>query len=303
MSKSSFIKQTFLILLSGIIILTASAQPAKETIAVYHFTSALGHSYDYALGVGNAVEAGILRSNRFTVVERTRFGSIKEEDKFREANTSEIVNRASKFGAKTLVTGHVVGVSSGDLVSSGRPTGKEYIEISVSFKILDVGTSQIMKSEIIRGKGEGKNRAEALQNAYLVLDRLSRAHIGSYLPQTFKLMAIEQTEKRKNDEVLRVFKIWGGSKDGLMTDDVIDINYVTYLTNPNTGERVTEKQLLGQAKIDEVNGASSSTCSLLNYKKNGQKILELMRSNSESISLEYKGIWHEKRSWADLLGD
>lgn len=303
MYKSSCIKRTLLTLLSGIMTFTASAQPAKETIAVYHFTSATGYSYDYALGVGNAIEAGILRSNRFTVVERTRFGHIKEEDKFKEANTSEIVNRASKFGAKTLVTGHVVGVSHGEIVSSGRPTGREYIEISVSFKILDIGTSQIMKSEIIRGKGEGQNRAEALQNAYLVLDRLSRAHIGSYLPQAFKLMSIEQTETRKNEEVLRVFKIWGGSKDGLMVDDVIDINYVTYLTNPNTGEKVAEKQLLGQAKIDAVNGESTATCSLLNYKKTGGQILKAMGDNPESISLEYKGIWHEKRSWADLLGD
>lgn len=273
----------------------------KETIAIYPFTSASGY-WDYALEVGNAIEAGVLRSNRFTVVERNRFASISQEDRFKEVNTAEIVEQASKLGATTIVTGHVVGISEGDLVdASGRRTGEQYVEISLSFKILDVATSQIMKSELIRGKGQGKTRAEALQYAYLVIDRLGRANIGDYLPQQFHFMSVTEAENRKGTEFLKIFKIWGGTADGLRVDDVIDVYHITRVTNPRTGQTVEEKQLLGQAKIDEVNGESTSTCTLLNHRKTGDKILNLIQTQPDNITLEYKGVWHEKRSLWDLI--
>lgn len=272
------------------------AQGKKEVVAVYHFTSAYGY-YDYALETGNAIEAGILRSGRFTVVERNRFASIKQEERFKEANTSEIVKQASKLGAKTIVTGHVVGISQGDLVDSyGKYTGKQYVEISLSFKIIDVVSSEIKKSELIRGRGEGKTKAEALQNAYLVIDHLGRAQIGSYLPQVFNFMSVVEVDKRRNGEYLKSFKIWAGSKDGIRINDVVEVSYVTYLTNPNTGKKVEERTLLGQAKIDEVHGEGSSTCSLIDHKKTGQQILEAIKQNPESVILEYKGNWHERRS-------
>jgi hypothetical protein len=280
------------------------AQSPKETIAVYHFTADRGYSYDYALGAGNAIEAGILRSNRFVVVERTRFGVIREEDKFRKANTSDIVDRAAKLGAKTVVTGHVVGVSRGDIISGGgKYNGKQYIEISLSFKIIDVTTSQIMKSEIIRGRGEGKNTAEAMQSAYLAIDRLGRAYIGDYLPQQFKYMSTLETERKKDTELLKRFKIWGGSDDGLQTDDVVNVYHVTYLTNPNTGKQVEEKKLIGQAKIDEVNSGSTSTCTLLFYKKYGAAVMDAITHSPNDVRLEYKGNWHEKKTIWDLIGD
>ncbi len=273
----------------------------KETVAIYPFTSARGY-WDYALEVGNAVEAGVLRSNRFIVVERNRFASIDEEERFKEVNTSEIVEQASKFGATTIVTGHVVGVSQGDLVDSqGKLTGNEYVEISLSFKILDVQTSQIMKSELLRGRGEGSTKAAALQKAYQVIDRLGRAQIGDYLPQHFDFMDIVETDTRKEVEYLKRFKVWGGSADGLQKDDVIDVQLITKVTNPRNGQTIEEKQLLGQAKVDEVNGESTSTCTLINHRKTGEKILGLIKSNPESVRMEYKGNWHERRSIWDML--
>lgn len=273
----------------------------KETIAIYPFTSARGY-WDYALEVGNAVEAGVLRSNRFTVVERNRFASISEEERFKEVNTSDIVEQASKFGATTIVTGHVVGVSQGDLVDSqGKLTGNEYVEISLSFKILDVQTSQIMKSELLRGRGEGGTKAAALQKAYQVIDRLGRAQIGDYLPQQFDFMDVVETDTRKEVEYLKRFKVWGGSADGLRAEDVIEVQLITKVTNPRSGQVIEEKQLLGQAKIDEVNGESTSTCTLINHRKTGEKILGLIKTNPESIRFEYKGVWHERRSIWDML--
>lgn len=274
---------------------------AREVIAIYHFTTARDYSYDYAVGVGNAVEAGVLRSNRFTVVERSRFGSISDEERFKEANTSEVVRKASKLGAKTIITGHIIGISRGDLVSGGTPTGKEYVEISLSFKIIDVGSGEIKMSESVRGRGEGKNYAEAAQNAYGSVDKIIRAHVANYLPQRFRFMSIVSTGTKKGVAYLDKFKIWAGSDDGIKPEDVVEIYRITTLTNPNTGKKVEEKALLAQARIAEVNGAATATCQLIGGKQSGITALDAINKDASNIIFEYKGNWHERRSPLDLL--
>src|SRR5690606_21233454 len=99
----------------------------------------------------------------------------------------------------------------------------------------------------------------------------------------FKYMSSVTIENRKKGDFLKTFKIWGGSKDGLSVGDVVVINQISYLTNPNTGKKVEEKKMLGMAKIDEVNGESTATCTILNWQKNGNVILQLLNNNPESI--------------------
>lgn len=265
----------------------------KDVVAIYHFTSAREFSYDYAIGMGNAVEAGFVRSGRFTVVERNRFGTIKEEEKFREANTNDIVSKASKFGAKIIVTGHIVSVSQGDVVSStGLSTGTKYAEISLSFKIIDVQSGEIKFSEIINGKGDGSTSTEAMLNAYVTIDNLVRRNIGAFMPQQFKFMSVVSKMTRKKKEYVDKIKIWGGSDHGLKVGDAVHIYTVSYLTNPNTGKQVEEKKILAHASIIEINSGSTSTCTIINTaeaSKFNDEILPILTGQPEKLIIEYKG--------------
>ena len=275
------------------------ADPSKPAVAIYYFTTARNYSYDYAIGVGNAVEAGFVRSTRFTIVERNRFGMLKDEERFKEANTGDIIGKASKMGAKIIVTGHIVGVSTGNIVSilDKQPTGKEYTEISLSFKIIDVASGEIKVSELINGRGEGTTSTETLQNAYLTIDKVIRAHIGNYLPQRFKLMSVVATNTRKKVEYLESFKIWGGSDNGLKPGDAVEIYMLSYLNNPATGKQVEEKKLIAHATITEVNSGSTATCVILNTSdasKYNPAILNIVTTQQDKIAIEYKGNWYEK---------
>ncbi|HRO42826.1 MAG TPA: CsgG/HfaB family protein [Flavipsychrobacter sp.] len=300
-----FIRQSGITLGLALSSFTALSQskPTKDAVAIYHFTTSRDYSYDYALGVGNAVEAGVLKSNRFRVVERNRFGLIKEEDKFKEANTTELVSKAGKLGAKIIITGHVTGVSRGNVVNSSNvATGNEYVDISLSFKLVDVASGEIVKSEIVRGEGKGKNYAEAAQYAYVSISDIIRAHIGAYLPQRFKYMSTVSTGTKKRGEYLDKFKIWGGSDDGLQINDVVDIYSVSYLTNPNTNQKVEEKQSLGKANVLEINSGSTATCRMIDGPRNGVAILQAIKNSADNLVIEYKGNWYEKRTLLDILG-
>ncbi|MEO5892386.1 MAG: CsgG/HfaB family protein [Ferruginibacter sp.] len=261
-------------------------EKGKEAIAIYPFTTSGFSYYDYALNAGNAVEAGFVRSKRFTVVERSRFGIIKQEDLFKEANTEEIVKKASRLGAKILVTGHVIAVTNGTEAPGPLSTGLKYIaQISIAFKIIDVETGEIKKSETILGKGKGNTPAEAMQGSYQDVDRQARIQVAEFLPQRF-LYASEVEVDKKNR--LKKFKVWGGSDHGLKEGDVVEIFRLSYTVSPS-GKKVEEKQLIGTAKIVEINSTESSTCELQKSGDIGESLLIELKTKSDTIVFEYKG--------------
>ncbi|MBE7170166.1 MAG: hypothetical protein INR73_06230 [Williamsia sp.] len=278
---------------------SAPSDPSKPVVAIYYFTTTRNYSYDYAIGVGNAVEAGFVRSTRFTIVERNRFGMLKDEERFKEANTSDLIGKASKLGAKTIVTGHLVGVSTGNILSvlDKQPTGRQYTEISLSFKVIDVASGEIKISEIINGRGEGTTSTETLQNAYVAIDKIIRAYIGNYLPQRFKFANVVATNTRKKVEYLESFKIWGGSDNGLKVGDAVEIYILSYLINPETGKQVEERKLIAHATISEINSGSTATCIILDTRdasKYNPAILNTVTTQQGKITIEYKGNWYEK---------
>lgn len=275
----------------------------KITVAIYPFTSARSFSYEYATSVGNAVEAGFVRSGRFNVVERSKFKVLSEEDRFKEAQTSEMVEQATRLGAKIVVTGHVIGSSSGQMVDANRrPTGKQYMELSVSFKIIDTKTGTIEMSETINGKGIESTSAAATQAAYAEIDRIARAYVATYLPQRFVFMAVDGVKDRKKDSYLESFKIWGGSDNGLKVGDVLQLYLISTLTNPTTKEVIEEKKLLAEATVAEINSGSTSTCKVVTPAKYGQSLLDLVNNSPEKVAIEYQGTLTAKgRSLQDLL--
>jgi predicted Fe-Mo cluster-binding NifX family protein len=281
----------------------AQGNEKKSVLAIYPFTTSRDYTYDYALSSGNAVEAGVIRSGRFTVVERNRFGSIKEEDKFKEANTSEMISKASRLGAKTIIAGHVVGVSRGNIVnSSGQLTNEKFVDISLSFKIIDVESGEIKLSEVISGRGLGGSDALALQNSYVAIDKVVRNYIAKYMPQRFQFMSISSTGVRKKTiEYLETFKIWGGSDHGLSVGDVVELYQLSYITNPTTREKVEEKLLLCSAKVEQVHSGTTSTCSVIDAKRMIPELLDLVKKSPKSLVVEYQGnVQLARKSWLDF---
>lgn len=267
-------------------LIPVTPEKGKDVIAIYPFTTSEFSYYDYALNAGNAVEAGFVRSKRFTVVERSRFGIIKKEDQFKEANTQEIVKKASRLGAKVLVTGHVIAATNAIETTAGPfPVSKYIAQLSLAFKIIDVESGEIMKAETILGKGRGSTPAEATQASYQDMDRQARINVAEFLPQRFQYASEVEVDKKNR---LKKFKVWGGSDQGLNSGDVIEIYRLTYSTSPK-GKKVEEKQLLGTAKITEINSTESCTCDLQKSGDIGESLLTELKAKPESIVFEYKG--------------
>jgi len=263
--------------------------PSKDNIAIYPFTSATGFDYGYAESVGNAVEAGFVRSSRFNVVERNRFGAIKAEERFKEVNTDNIVKIAAKLGAKYIITGHITGASTAEYYSSDHKYLGYQTTINVAFKIIEVESSLIKASESINIVGQAATSPISKGNAYASLDGITRTLIANYFPQQFKFMSIGTTEVKKKVPVLTTFKFWGGSDNGIKVGDVVQLYYLTYVVNPATNKKIAEKNSIGFATINAINSGSTSTCEVYKPQKYGEQLLNLFTNTPDLVLIEYSG--------------
>lgn len=265
------------------------AEPGKEVVAIYPFTSASGYDYSYAQSVGNAIESGFVRSVRFNVVERSRFGAISQEERFKEANTTNVVKVAAKFGAKYIITGFITGASTNEIYDNEHKFSGYQTSISVAFKIIEVETSLIKASEPIIITGKGGSEAVAKGNAYSSIDEITRRIIASYFPQGFKLMSIASTEIKKKQEVLSTFKFWGGSENGVKVGDVVEIYLLNYIVNPQTNRKVEERTNIGFATVIATNSGTSSTCSVYKPQKFGAQLLNTFKTTPDLVVISYSG--------------
>lgn len=265
------------------------AEKGKEVVAVYPFTCSGFSYYDYALNAGTAVESGLVRSKRFTVVERSRFGVIKQEELFKEANTEDIVRKAKKLGAKIVVTGNVMSATNGTQgqknIIGGGINYKYIAQLNIMFKIIDVESGAILKSEAVLGSGKGNTPSEAMQESYKDMDRQARIYVAEFLPQRFQYASEVEVDKKNR---LKKFKIWGGSDQGLKEKDVVEIYRLSTTVSPK-GKKIEEKKLIGTAKIIEINSTESCTCELQKSGDIGESLLEELKAHPESIIFEYKG--------------
>ncbi|RZA01343.1 MAG: hypothetical protein EOO68_10475 [Moraxellaceae bacterium] len=276
---------------------TTFGDPSKDVVAIYPFTSAQGYDYDYAQSVGNAVEAGFVRSARFNVVERNRFGSIKSEEMFQEVNTSNIVKVAAKLGAKYIITGHITGANTGETYDSNNKFSGYQTSISVAFKIIEVESSLIRISESLIITGRGGSTATAKGAAYASIDGITRRVIAASFPQRFKFMSAGTVETKKTVTILYTFKFWGGSDNGIKPGDAVEIYLLSYATNPTTGKKVEERTNLGIATITAVNSGSTSTCEVYRPKKFGAQIQEAITKTPDLVVIEYSGGQKPKGFW------
>ena len=267
-----------------------AGDPSKDNVAIYPFTSAAGYDYDYAESTGNAVEAGFVNSTRFNVVERNHFGSISQEERFKEVNTDNVVRIAAKMGAKYIITGYITGASTSPIYNTYDHTLDYYqTTISLSFKIIEVETSLIKTSEAVNIVGKGASTALSKGDANGSLSGFTRRVIAANFPQRFKFMAVGSTEIKKKLPVLSTFKIWAGSDNGIRLGDLVEIYTVSYVTNPNTQKRVEEKTNIGFATITAINSGSTSTCEVYKPQRYGAAMLDAVSKNPELVVIEYTG--------------
>ena len=267
-----------------------AGDPSKDNVAIYPFTVASGFDYEYAQSVGNAVESGFVRSTRFNVLERSRFGSIKEEERFKEVNTDNVVRQAAKFGAKYVVTGHITGAATSPVYNSyDHSLGGYQTSISLAFKIIEVETGLIKVAENLNITGSAGSETQAKGNAIAKIDGITRNIIASYFPQKFKFMAIGATEVKKKQNVLTTFKFWGGSDNGIKPGDVVEVYFINYAVNPSTNKKVEEKNNIGWATITAINSGSTATCEVYKPQKYGAAMLEAVNKTPDLVVIEYTG--------------
>lgn len=206
MKKFSFL------LLACFYLTGATAQNEKTVIAVLPFvTNVSGANPEL---VQEMVTKQFVKSNRFDIVDRTKFQKVMTElnvQKSEEFLNSKIVNQGKLLGAQYLVTGVVTQMNSTSNVTvsptnpNARTTEWRHM-ITVSYQVIDVETGKAVYSENIEAQNTNAHNlsdADAIDNANCLLKRNIRYAVMKEFPEEIEIVKIEKLSKKGlPDEVL-----------------------------------------------------------------------------------------------------
>ena len=267
----------------------SNAQVSDKTILAILPIECSANSIGYttvASWLNEAVASAFITANRFTVVDRTKLGDIKNEqevqktEQFIDGKTSA---QGKGLGAKYIVTGRLTGYSTQEVYNSKNEfqgyTGKVIFDI----KIVDVETGELMASGNFKGSsGAGlldlfttimaeKSTDAAVSSAIKSASSDVYFWIKKVFPVSIAIVEIQEKDDKKG---ARKILIAGGSSVGLRKGDdlkVVEIKQV------NVDGKVLNRNVeIGRLRIAKVEDDNFSSC---NVRDGGLLILEKLTSN------------------------
>ncbi len=256
----------------------ASAQDdAKKIIAVTPFAYAGTRSAKaYASSLTEVVVGSVVKSNRFTVVDRTNFDDIFSEENLQKGESfieGEVVEQGKKLGAQFIITGNLISASSEPVykevpVSKDSEEKKKVLDgykgkVSFSIKILDVTTGQIMATSTLGNDGSGNfwyfmstygTKEEAITEALKSADKPVFQFIDKHFPVSMRIFEITDQKKGRAKEIV----ITGGSSKGLFVGQNLSIVEVREVTVD--GKVLERKKPIGEAVITDIEDENFSKC-------------------------------------------
>lgn len=299
-NNNKFIISTILLLLSLIFI---KAQE-KTGVAVLRFTHSKSTDTELVESIEEEVVNALIQTKHFRIVDRAKMNAIKNERELQKSEdfiNSKVIAQGRSLGATYLVVGHVMSASADEVNVSGSMISKKsettaninstsYVaEISVSLKVIDVETAEIIAAETLDPKtGIGKtilgsvgltksSKESSINSAVKHLKAKIDDFVQNNFPIKFSLVSIE--DKDKDGNATKVL-IAGGSSYDLKKGNKLRVAVNVPLVVDN--KKMIRKKNIGEIKIDLVEDENFSVCSVIS---GGKEITENVDSNGKLIVL------------------
>jgi len=275
----------------------------RKTIAVTPFTSSgSSNARMYASSVSELVVSAIVKSNRFTVVDRTHFDAIFNEENLQKGESfldGLVVEQGKKLGAEYLITGNLISASATpqyknvvDQQYVDKTTGKTITttkqvlsgytaQISFTFKYIDVETGKILGTALIDnnsggflGLGVYGSPEEAISNAIQGAYPDILKAIDKQFPISMRILEITSSSSKRAREVV----VTAGSSKGLLPKQELRVFEITSVNVD--GQEVQRRRLIGVLKVRSVDDENFSTCVV---KDGGEPIKKAIESKKNIV--------------------
>ena len=227
-----------------------------------------------------------LKTNRFSIVDRSKMESLKRERELQKTEDfldGSVISQSKSIGAKYLISSVL-----SDYVNTG-----DKCQFLISIKAIDVETGEIIASENLTPKSGGFGNAllSGVVNAALetegsltseekafkkALDKMT-PQIEEFVLKNFpvEFAIVEEQDKGK-------LLVSGGSSSGVKKGSILKV-YEETMINVN-GKELKRKKDVAELKVEKVEDENFSTCSI----KSGDKLLKEKISTNANLKVTFK---------------
>lgn len=264
-------------LLLAVLFLNIIIAFAQEKIGVgilpFTYVSSAANAQDVN-SIQETVTNAFVKTKRFNIVDRTKMDALKKEKDLQKSEDfidGDVIQQGVSLGAGYLISGHVISAQSEEMKADdgkGNITITYKAKLSISLKVIDVSTGQVIVSETIEPKagssllgamGIGSTTAQdAIAKAIKSIEGKVDDFVNKNFPLTFSIAEIQEKDKKGNATQILIA---GGSAFGVKKGDRFKVCEMVEMDV--NGKKIQRKKEIGELKVVKVDDENFSTCSVL----------------------------------------
>jgi TolB-like protein len=248
----------------------------KTGVGILPFTYVQGAASSQDVNsIQETVINAFVKTKRFNIVDRSKMDALKKEKDLQKSEDfidGSVIQQGISLGANFLISGHVISARAERMetapdANTGAITVSYKAKLSITLKVIDVSTGQVVVSETIEPKagstfggmmGVAPSTPEAaITKAIKDIEGKVDEFVKINFPASFPIVEIQEKGK-KGDATL--IMIAGGSAFNLQKGDKLKVVEVSMIEV--NGKKVERKKEIGEIKITKVEDENFSTCSV-----------------------------------------
>jgi hypothetical protein len=225
--------------------------------------------------IQETVTNAFVKTKRFNIVDRSKMDLLKKEKDLQKSEDfidGSVIQQGVSLGANFLISGHVISAQAERMETTpDANTGQVIVtykaKLSISLKVIDVATGQVIISETIEPKagsslggmmGMAPSTPEAaISKAIKGIEDKVDDFVNKNFPATFPIVEIQEKDSKGNATKIMIA---GGSAFNLKKGDKLKVVEVSIIEV--NGKKLERKKDIGELKITKVEDENFSTCSV-----------------------------------------
>ncbi len=248
----------------------------KTGVGILPFTYVQGAANTQDVySIQETVTNAFVKTKRFNIVDRSKMDALSKEKNLQKSEDfidGSVVQQGVSLGADYLISGHVISAQAEQMQTApdsktGMVTITYKAKLSISLKVIDVATGQVVVSETILPKGGSlvggafgmapSTPEAAISKAIKDIESKIDEFVSKNFPATFPIVEIQEKDSKGNATKLMIaggtaFNLQKGDKLKVVEVSIIDVN----------GKKLERKKDIGELKISKVEDENFSTCTV-----------------------------------------
>lgn len=269
-------KKLFFVLALLLFAVTMIYAQEKTGVGIMSFTYVRGAANSQDVNsIEETVTNAFVKTKRFDIVDRTKMDALKTEKELQK--TDDFINgkqvaQSSSLGANYLISGHVISAQAEQMSTTpdsktGQVTISYKAKLSISLKVIDVATGQVITSETIEPKGGSalggmiglapSTPEAAISKAIKAIEGKIDDFVAKNFPSNFPIVEIQEKDGKGNATKLLIA---GGAGFNLKKGDKLIVVEVSSIEV--NGKLLERRKEIGELKITKVEDDNFSSCSV-----------------------------------------